>query len=138
MRYSRPRPEPTSVAPSFTRADQRQLVALVEHFEGNLPSELSLASLERLLNALPALQQRLSEEQQRLIEELDRSEEALQAALQQLRWQFESHSVWNNPSLDTIEQLQTLEERATQLAQHAAEVALRVIQRCEALAKVSR
>jgi hypothetical protein len=130
-----PAPRPAAVVPSFTRADQRQLVALVEHLQGNLPAELSLASLERLLSALPTLHNRLSEEQQRLIEELDRSEEALHAALQQLYWQFENHAIWRDPPLETIDQLITLEDRATRLAQHAAEVALRAMQRREALAR---
>lgn len=131
-----PAPRPATIVPPFTRADQCQLDALLEHLRAHSPAEMPFSALERLLCALPALRTRLPDEQQRLVAELDRSEEMLNNALQQLHGQREQLERYQHGPLDNAAQLQQLEDLATQLAQHAAEAALRAAQRREVLSSL--
>ena len=124
-----PRPRPCATLPPFTRAEQRQLAALLDRLQVTSTDIPALATLERLFAALPELHSRLPDEQQRLIAELDRSDEALEAALDQLRDQLSAAAGWHSAPIDSPEALRQFEDQAACLAQHATEAALRAGQR---------
>jgi hypothetical protein len=129
----RQRQPPRAALPPFTRAEQRQLAALLAQLQAGPSDAPSRATFERLLAALPGLQSRLPDDQQRLIAELDRSDEALEAALGQLHAQLSAAQSWAAAFPSCPEALEQLEDQAARLAQYATEAALRAGQRRELL-----